>query len=47
MSNLIQQLYNKITNREYVFGKRKLKNIYDLILEGATQFTQTRTLMTN
>lgn len=41
MSNLIQQLYNKITNREYVFGKRKLKNIYDLILEGATQFTQT------
>lgn len=40
MSNLISQLYNKIVNREHVFSKRSAASIYDLILEGATDFTQ-------
>ena len=40
MSNLIQQLYNKIVNKEYVFTRRSLANAYNLVLEDATNFTQ-------
>lgn len=40
MSNLIQQLYNKIVNREYVFTRRSLANAYNLVLEDTAQFTQ-------